>query len=203
MAGGKKDVEPAQGIPEENGNNSGAGRAEGKSDSPAKKTKRQTSKAEPKPEEKGIDVMNDSPAKKMGRPRKVIIKNEFEKLCTLQCTQEEICGWFGVSPDTITRWCKRNYDGKTFAEAFKQFSADGKISLRRHQFRLAEKSAAMAIFLGKQMLGQRDDYSKYAAEEEERHTEAKQAPLVINYNYGSPEDYEWIKELKREGPGKG
>ena len=32
----------------------------------------------------------------------------------------------------------------------------GKISLRRAQFRLAEKSAAMAIFLGKNYLGQRD-----------------------------------------------
>ena len=32
----------------------------------------------------------------------------------------------------------------------------GLISLRRMQFQLAEKSAAMAIFLGKQHLGQQD-----------------------------------------------
>jgi hypothetical protein len=31
------------------------------------------------------------------------------------------------------------------------------MSLRRTQFRLAEKSAAMAIFLGKQYLGQSDN----------------------------------------------
>ena len=31
-----------------------------------------------------------------------------------------------------------------------------KISLRKNQLKLSEKSAAMAIFLGKQYLGQRD-----------------------------------------------
>lgn len=33
-----------------------------------------------------------------------------------------------------------------------------KISLRKNQLKLSEKSAAMAIFLGKQYLGQRDNY---------------------------------------------
>ena len=33
----------------------------------------------------------------------------------------------------------------------------GKISLRRKQWQLAEKSASMAIWLGKQYLGQRDN----------------------------------------------
>ena len=44
-----------------------------------------------------------------------------------------------------------------FAETFKVYSVDGKISLRRFQFRQAEKSYAMAIWLGKQWLGQRDN----------------------------------------------
>ena len=43
-----------------------------------------------------------------------------------------------------------------FAEAFKKHSAQGKISLRRNQLKLSEKSAAMAIWLGKQMLNQKD-----------------------------------------------
>ena len=90
-----------------------------------------------------------------GRPRKEIDHEQFEKLCGLQCTLDEIAGWFNCSPDTIERWCKRQYM-TTFAEAFKKFSASGKISLRRFQFKLAERSAAMAIFLGKQYLGQRD-----------------------------------------------
>ena len=43
-----------------------------------------------------------------------------------------------------------------FSEVFKEKRGLGKISLRRNQFRLAEKSATMAIWLGKQYLGQKD-----------------------------------------------
>lgn len=93
--------------------------------------------------------------RKIGRPLKEIDKVQFEKLCNLQCTLLEIAGFFNCSDDTIERWCKRTYK-TTFAECFKTFSQDGKISLRRTQFKLAERSAAMAIFLGKQYLGQTD-----------------------------------------------
>jgi len=91
----------------------------------------------------------------MGRPRKEIDSDQFEKLCGLQCTLAEISGWFGCSEDTVERWCKRTYSAG-FADAFKRYSQSGKISLRRYQFKIAEKNAAMAIFLGKQYLGQRD-----------------------------------------------
>lgn len=90
-----------------------------------------------------------------GRPRKEIEKEAFEKLCGLQCTEVEICGFFGVTDKTLARWCDEKY-GEKFSEVFKKYSQDGKISLRRAQFRLAEKSPAMAIWLGKQYLGQRD-----------------------------------------------
>ena len=91
----------------------------------------------------------------MGRPQKEIDQSLFEKLCGLQCTLAEIAGMFDCSEDTIERWCKRTYD-EGFAETYKKHSAAGKLSLRRAQFRLAEKSAAMAIFLGKNYLGQSD-----------------------------------------------
>lgn len=91
-----------------------------------------------------------------GRPRKEIKKDSFEKLCGLQCTETEICGFFGVTDKTLSRWCRENYDGRNFSETYKELSQDGKISLRRAQFRLAEKSSAMAIWLGKQYLGQHD-----------------------------------------------
>lgn len=93
---------------------------------------------------------------KMGRPRKEIDQQVFENLCHLQCTEVEIADFFKCSVDTIENWCKRTYK-TTFSEAFIKYSAGGKISLRRTQFKLAEKSAAMAIFLGKQYLGQKDD----------------------------------------------
>lgn len=95
-------------------------------------------------------------AKKMGRPKKEIDKQQFEKLCGLQCTLEEVCGYFGVEDDTLNRWCKETYDGKTFSEIFKVKRGAGKISLRRYQFQLAETNPTMAIWLGKQYLGQSD-----------------------------------------------
>ena len=90
-----------------------------------------------------------------GRPQKSIDQDMFEKMCSYQCTEEEICGMFGISVDTLERWCKLTYKA-TFAEVFKEKRQKGKMSLRRSQFKLAEKNATMAIWLGKQYLDQRD-----------------------------------------------
>lgn len=90
-----------------------------------------------------------------GRPQIIIDPEQFEKLCGLQCSLIEIAGWFHCSPDTIENWCKREYH-KNFSDVFKRFSVGGKISLRRYQFELAKKHPAMAIWLGKQYLGQKD-----------------------------------------------
>lgn len=90
-----------------------------------------------------------------GRPRKEIDQTEFEKLCGIQATLEEIAGWFNCSCETIRRWCQSTYE-EQFCEVYEKKSADGKISLRRSQMRLAETNAAMAIWLGKQYLGQKE-----------------------------------------------
>ena len=68
---------------------------------------------------------------------------------------EEIASWFKCSEDTIERWCKRELN-MSFADAYKKYSVGGKISLRRYQMRMAETNATMAIWLGKQYLGQTD-----------------------------------------------
>ena len=91
----------------------------------------------------------------MARPRKQIDQKQFENLCGLQCTEVEIASFFDCSVDTIERFCKRTYNA-SFAETYKKYSKMGIISLRRNQFKLSEKSATMAIWLGKQMLGQED-----------------------------------------------
>lgn len=96
-----------------------------------------------------------SQSKKMGRPTVEITRQQFEGLCNLQCTLVEIAGFFHCSEDTIQNWCKKEYRD-TFSAIYKVYSQNGKISLRRIQFRLAEKSSAMAIFLGKQYLGQKE-----------------------------------------------
>lgn len=90
-----------------------------------------------------------------GRPKKEIDKTEFEKLCALQCTYTEICSWFDITDKTLNSWCKKEY-GMSFSEIFAIKREKGKVSLRRSQFRLAEKNAAMAIFLGKNILNQKD-----------------------------------------------
>ena len=94
-------------------------------------------------------VKGDTPAQDK------IDKKQFENLCGLQCTLLEICDFFDVEDDTLNSWCKKTY-GTTFSEVFKIKRGKGQISLRRMQWKLAEKNAAMAIFLGKQYLGQKD-----------------------------------------------
>lgn len=92
---------------------------------------------------------------KVGMYGSSIDKAQFEKLCSILCTEQEICGFFGVSHDTLCRWCKQEYDC-TFEDVFKEKSSLGKISLRRIQFKQAETNPSMAIWLGKQILGQSD-----------------------------------------------
>ena len=92
---------------------------------------------------------------KRGRPPIGIDKKIFENACFLQCTLMEMTSLFECSDDTINNWCKRTY-GQNFSGVYKKYSAGGKMSLRRNQFKLSERSATMAIFLGKQYLNQRD-----------------------------------------------
>lgn len=91
----------------------------------------------------------------MARPRKDIDKAHFEKLCGIMCTLEEVASFFDCDPRTIERFCKREYN-ESFVDVSKKKQGLGRISLRRAQFRLAEKNATMAIFLGKNYLGQAD-----------------------------------------------
>lgn len=93
-----------------------------------------------------------------GRPKVEISKIDFEKLCAMMATENDIADWFECSIDTICRWCKRTYK-TTFADIYKKKSAKGRVSLRRKQFELAQQgNVTLLIWLGKQQLGQRDYY---------------------------------------------
>ena len=102
--------------------------------------------------------------KKGGRPPKEFDRELFENLCGIMCTEAEICGIFHTTDKTLNNWLKRTYN-MDFSEAFKMYSARGKMNLRRYQFKLAQKNASMAIFLGKNYLGQKDslEYEDTAA----------------------------------------
>lgn len=85
-----------------------------------------------------------------GRPKKEIDYSAVEKLANIQCTQEEIASFLGISTRTLQR-------DEQFMKLFNKGRESGKMSLRRIQWKHAEKSASMAMFLGKQYLGQRDN----------------------------------------------
>jgi hypothetical protein len=85
----------------------------------------------------------------MARPKKIIDYDVVEKLASIQCTQEEIANFLDVSVRTLQR-------DEEFCRIYKKGQDNGKMSLRRTQFRLAEHNVTMAIWLGKQYLGQSD-----------------------------------------------
>lgn len=88
---------------------------------------------------------------KGGRPREEVDPEEIEKLASIHCTNEEIAAVLGVSEDTITR---------NFADRIKSGKARGRASLRRRQWASSEPgkagSVSALIWLGKQLLGQKD-----------------------------------------------
>jgi hypothetical protein len=78
---------------------------------------------------------------------------ELERLCQMQATDEEIADFYGIS----TRTLERRRQEPVFAEAMQRGRAKGKLTVRRHQFRMLEQgNATMGIWLGKQYLGQGD-----------------------------------------------
>lgn len=116
-----------------------------------------------------------------GRPKIDIDWNELDKLCQMQCTLVEIASWFKVSEDTIERRCKETH-GITFQEYFNQKRSGGLVALRRTQFQLAMKNPAMAIFLGKNYLGQSDK---------------QDIDLRHRFDFSGLSDEELEKELKK------
>jgi hypothetical protein len=89
----------------------------------------------------------------MPRPKSEIDLEELEKLCAMQCTDEEIAAFLGVSTRTIER--RRKVPG--FREVMERGKAKGRVSVRRNLFRLATNGNLGAnIFLAKNLLGYKD-----------------------------------------------
>jgi hypothetical protein len=88
-----------------------------------------------------------------GRKQISIDSAQLEQLCRMGCADEEIAAWFHCTTRTIEKK-KKNPE---FAEVMERGRAKARISVRRAQFKLLENgNCTMAIFLGKQLLGQRD-----------------------------------------------
>jgi hypothetical protein len=89
----------------------------------------------------------------MARPRSKINLEELEKLCAMQCIDQEIAAYFRVSVRTIER--RRKVVG--FRETIERGRAKGRLSVRRRLFRLANGgNLGATIFLAKNLLGYKD-----------------------------------------------
>ena len=88
-----------------------------------------------------------------GRKPVEIDLEQLEKLAALGCTDEEIAAFFRCATRTIEKRRKE----PAFKEALERGKAIGRISVRRSQMKLLEAgNATMGVWLGKQLLGQRD-----------------------------------------------
>ena len=113
--------------------------------------------------------------KKTGRPEKTWTEKDiitFKALCAQFNTELDICAIMGVNTDTlvknINKYLYEDITGHkrrgtavkvSFSDAFKKYSANGRVSLRRRQYQKAmeEGNVPLLIFLGKQYLGQSDN----------------------------------------------
>jgi hypothetical protein len=97
--------------------------------------------------------MSGGKRQRAGRKAVKIDLEQMEKLCNLQCTDEEIASFFSVSVRTI----ERRKNQAAFAAVIARGKAKGKVSLRRSLWSLAAKgNPAANIFLAKNLLGYRD-----------------------------------------------
>ena len=115
-----------------------------------------------------------------GRPKIKFDLEQLEEMGRLQCTQAEVAAMFRCSVDTIRDRLEKDEE---FSCTFKRGMEEGKVSLRRAQFKSAlGGNVTMQIWLGKQLLGQTD---KQVVENEI----TVRGPLVITKHNGKePED---------------
>ena len=108
------------------------------------------------------DIKTDQNAEEKKEKKKPGVKKSFfpdleqvDKLCRLNCTDDELASYFGVCRKTVERERKSNPEFNAAIERGKSF---GKLSLRRKQVELAHAgNPTMLIWLGKVYLGQREN----------------------------------------------
>jgi hypothetical protein len=128
----------------------------------------------------------------MARPRVKIDVGELEKLYGMQCTDEEVAAFIGVS----TRTLARRKEVSKFAEVIDRAKARGRVSVRRALFRLAAAgNIAAAIFLAKNLLGYKDILSN-------EHSGPEGTPIQFankpNYSQLSDEELEQLRKLAQK-----
>lgn len=104
----------------------------------------------------------------MGRKKVKIDYDTVKNLAKICCTQEEIASVLGCSVKTLQR-------RRQFNKAYQDGLNDARASLRRLQWKSAANgNITMQIFLGKNLLGQRDRFA------EDERSEDKEKVTIIN-----------------------
>jgi len=106
-----------------------------------------------KPKKKTIAVGK----RPVGRPKIEINLEELERLSALNCTMPELAAYFRVPLRTLEDRYTNDPDIRATINRGREV---GKLSVRRKQMQIMNdmNSATMAIWLGKQLLGQRDKH---------------------------------------------
>ncbi len=95
-----------------------------------------------------------------GRPPKLYpdehTLQRIADMAMLCATEQEMAGCLGVSQSVFVEFKKNNPEVVQLIESSQN---EGKLSLRRTQFRMSETNAQLAIFLGKQYLAQSEKSS--------------------------------------------
>jgi len=104
--------------------------------------------------------LDDLLAKPIAKRKSILQPDEdtiriVSELAKIGATQKEIAAVLGVSDTTLQNFLYANQEAH---QAWEDGLQHAKISLRRKQLGLADKNAPMAIFLGKNMLGQKDEH---------------------------------------------
>ncbi len=89
----------------------------------------------------------------MAISKRTIKTADVERVGRLQCTVREAAAFLGIRVTTMSSLLKKD---KRIRDAWERGKSLGLLSLRRKQMRLSGVNAQMAIFLGKNYLGQRD-----------------------------------------------
>lgn len=92
-----------------------------------------------------------------GRPKEIVndeaTRQTIRTLAGLQCTYEDAAAVLGINKSTFTRFINSSEELK---DLWLEGMAHGRASLRKNQFEMSKNNPTMAIWLGKQYLGQTD-----------------------------------------------
>lgn len=111
----------------------------------------------------------------------------FKSLCRIMCTKAEVCSVMRVDSKTLDRLIDEHFGDEvphegarcTFSDAFRAFSAEGRMSLRRKQFELAmDGDKSMLVWLGKNYLDQTDQRAKTQEQKPEEPKKSDKAKVL-------------------------